>query len=146
MPTSAPPTVRSKLTCRVADARDGELVKDLFTRCKEAPCEWLHWEHVSPHWIIGYVNDEPAGLVLVGFGRPFGWIESMMTLPTLTTYQQGRLVHALKDAAYTVLTTYGAQGVVCAVEDTNVTFHRAVRRAGFVPIRHGITYFKRLGT
>ncbi len=146
MPTSAPPTAVSKVpvTCRVADEGDGELVKHLFTVCTEAPCDWLNWEYVSPHWIIGYVGEQPAGLILVGLGRPFGWIESLMVVPTLSKMQKGRLVHALEDAAYTVLLAYGAQGAVCAVEDGHTEFHDIVQRRGFVPIRHGTTYLKRL--
>lgn len=132
------------VSCRLAQPHEGLLVKDLFTRCYQAPCEWLSWEHVSPHWILGELNGVPSGMVMVGAGRPFGWIELLMVLPELSSQEKGRLVSALEVCAYEVLKTWGAQGAICTVADNNPSFHRIVRRKGFVPQQHGTVYLKRL--
>jgi hypothetical protein len=120
------------------------VVKAVFTRCYQEPCEWLSWEHVYPHWIIGEVDGVPSGIVCVGIGRPFGWIEMLMVDPALSTIQKGRLVVVMKEAAYTVLRTMGATGALCTIGDENQTFHRYVQRQQFVKQGTGTIYIKRL--
>lgn len=137
-------TVASKVTVRPALPTEGALIKDLFTRCVEAPCEWMVFEDVYPHWLIGEVDGVPSGIVMVGFGRPFGWIECLMVLPTLSEIQKAKVTTLMGDAAYDVLRLYGAQGAVCSVSDTTPNFQRIVQRRGFVPMGHGSVYLKRL--
>lgn len=144
MPTLLQNTVRSKVTARLAEPHEGELVKSIFTQCFEAPCHWLDWTDVSPHWIIGEVNGEPKGLIMVGLGKPWGWMECLMVHPSLSKVTKGRLFTALERAAYSVLRASGAQGAVCTVSHANPSLHDIVQRKRFVPIGNGQTYLKRL--
>lgn len=144
MPICVPSIGASKVAIRPALPTEGALVQHLFSQCSETPCDWLVFEDVYPHWLIGEVEGVPSGICMVGFGRPFGWIECLMVLPTLSTVQKARLTTLLGDAAYDLLRLYGAQGAVCTVSDETPNFQRIVTRRGFIPVGHGAIYLKRL--
>ena len=137
-------TATQTVTCRLAQPDEGQLVKSVFTRCYQAPCEWLSWDNLSPHWVIAELDGLASGLVLIGMGRPFGWIECLMVDPSLSQQSKARLVSALEVCAYDVLRAYGATGALCTVGDGNESFHRIVQRRGFVKQGTGTVYLKRL--
>jgi len=137
-------TLITPIACRLAGPDEGPLVKALFTKYYEAPCEWLQWDIVSPHWILAEQDGTPTGMAMVGIGSPFGWIELLMVDPVLSVMTRGRIVMALKDYAYAMLRELGVSGVLCTVADGHESFHQFVQRQGFVPQGHGTVYLKRL--
>lgn len=139
--TTATTTV---VACRLAYPDEGPLVKALFTKCFEAPCEWLDFSNPFPHWILAEQNGEPVGMAMLGIGNPFGWLEFLMIDPSLTKTTKGRVFSALEAYAYDALKAFGISGVLATVSDAKPNMKQIVTRRGFVPHGPCTIYLKRL--
>lgn len=139
--TTATTTV---IACRLAYPDEGPLVKALFTKYYEEPCDWLEFSNPFPHWILAEQNGEPVGMAMLGIGNPFGWIEFLMVDPTASEITKGRVVSAIETYAYDALKAFGVSGALCSVSNKKLDFQRIVERRGFVPHGPCTIYLKRL--
>lgn len=139
--TTATKTV---IACRLAYPDEGPLVKALFTKYYQEPCEWLNWSNPFPHWIIAEQNGIPVGIAMLGVGNPFGWIEFLMVDHDVSQATKGRVVSAIETYAYDAMKAFGVSGVISTVSHDNNNFRKIVERRGFIPQGSGTIYLKRL--
>lgn len=132
------------IACRLAYPDEGPLVKALFTKYYQEPCDWLNFSNPFPHWIIAEQNGEPVGIAMLGVGNPFGWIEFLMVDHDVSQSTKGRIVSTIEDYAYDAMKAFGVSGVISTVSDDNQNFRKIVERRGFVPQGTGTIYLKRL--
>lgn len=132
------------IACRLAYPDEGPLVKALFTKYYEEPCDWLEFSNPFPHWIIAEQNGEPVGMAMLGIGNPFGWLEFMMIDPTLSRITRGRVFSSLEAHAYDALKAFGVSGILSTVSDAKPNMQQIVQRRGFVPHGPCTIYLKRL--
>lgn len=139
--TTATTTV---IACRLAYPDEGPLVKALFTKYYEEPCDWLNFSNPFPHWILAEQNGDPVGMAMLGIGNPFGWIEFLMVDPAVSEMTKGRAVSAIETYAYDALKAFGVSGILSTVSEAKPKFKQIMERRGFVPHGSCTIYLKRL--
>lgn len=132
------------IACRLAYPDEGPLVKTLFTKYYEEPCDWLTFSNPFPHWILAEQNGGPIGMAMLGIGNPFGWIEFLMVDQACSETTKGRVVSSIEAYAYDALKAFGVSGALCTVSNKDLDFQRVVERRGYVPHGAGTVYLKRL--
>lgn len=136
----------SKTCCnvRLAQLDEGPLVGDLVKRYGGPSWDWLDWSTCTPFWLIGEVDGEPRGVIMVQVGKPFATMDFLFVDPTLTTRQRAVLSRDLCYAGWSTCKQYGAQAVYSFVTYTDESWEQIAVKRGAKQMAFGTSLMKRV--
>lgn len=131
-----------RITIRVAQAHEGPLVKSLYDECGGAHSDYLDWSQVFPYWLIGEVDGTPSGIVMAGPGMPFGRVDFLYTLPTLSKTCKAILSRDLGFAAAETCRRLGSSAVVSTIRADEPSWKKITQKRGWLPLCDGTFLLK----
>lgn len=103
-------TSTKTVTCRLAQADEGLLIKGLCALNGYAMAEIVNWgAPLGANWILAEYGNDLLGCIMVNPGAPFGRIEYLIVHPALSRIQRAKTSKALVEAAIACLRRSGAQ-------------------------------------
>ena len=135
---------RTKITVRLAQADEGPLVGALVKRYGGPTWDWLDWSQAGPFWLLGLVDEEPRGCIMVNPGRPFGHIEILCVDPTLPHRDKAVLVRDLGYAAIATCKAYGCSAVLAGAEWMDEAWLKVMQRRGWHERAYGTFLVKKV--
>lgn len=122
---------------RLAQPDEGVVVQAIYEQGGGPSAPWLDWSEVYPFWLIGELNGVPSGIIMAMPGKPFGRVDFLYTLPTLSNRDKATLSRDLCYAAHDACRTFGSSAMVSVIADTDPTWHEIAVRRGWHPVCHG---------
>lgn len=130
------------ITIRVAQPHEGVVVKELYEACGGAHGDYLDWSEVFPYWLIGDVDGIPSGIVMAGPGKPFGRVDFLYTIPSLSKRHKALLSRDLGFAAAETCRRLGASAVVSTIRLDEPSWKKIAQKRGWVPMCDGTFLIK----
>lgn len=136
-------TATPRVTIRLARPHEGLVIQRLVRDGGGPAWDWLDWEQATPYWLIGEVDGEPKGTIMVNPGVPFGRMEYLSIAPDVTFRHKARLC---RDLSYTGIATcqrMGSQAVVSNIDSGDALWKQIATKRGWVPTGEGSYMMKR---
>lgn len=133
----------STIAIRLASPQEGPLVKQLVQQGGGPAWEWLDWSQVYPYWLIGEVDGQPKGTIMVHPGVPFGRMEYLALSPSLSTKDKARLCRDLSYAGIASCKQMGSQAVVSNIDSGDASWRHIAQRRGWISTGEGSYMMKR---
>ena len=136
--------MRDRVTIRMAKSDEGPLVASIYDRCGGCPAPWIDWSDIFPFWLVGEVDGTPSGIIMASPGKPFGRVDFLYTLPTLTMRQRAILSRDLGFAGAESCRLLGSSAVLSTISAQEQSWKRVAQRRGWQPICDGTFLVKRV--
>ena len=136
-------TTELMITVRLMTPEEGSLVQRLVKDGGGPAWEWLDWTHAYPYWLIGDVDGEPKGTIMVHPGVPFGRMEYLVTTPSLSFRHKALLCKRLAYAGLAACQNVGSQAVISTIDSTDSSWKSIAEHRGWVSVGEGSYMLKR---
>lgn len=137
--TSTIPTV----TVRLARPDEGPMIGAMMQAYGGPSWAWLDWSQVYPYWLLGELDGEPRGCVMVNPGQPFGRVEFLAVDPTLPHASKAILCRDLCYAGVASCQQMGSQAVLSNIDTGDAAWRQIAEKRGWFSIGEGSYMMKR---
>lgn len=134
---------RDVITIRLAQPGEGPLIGQLFTTYGGPTWDWVDWSHAHLNWLIGEVNGEPKGVIMVNPGVPFGRSEFLTVDPSLPHATKARLCRDLGFAGVESCRHLGSQAVFSNIDQSDASWKAIAAHRGWNETGTGSYMMKR---
>lgn len=125
------------ITVRLATPDEGPLVQALYEQGGGPSYPWLDWSEVYPFWLIGEIDGSPSGVVMAMPGKPFGRVDFLYLLPTLSHAEKACLARDLCYAAHDACRTFGSSAMISMIATQDTSWRQIATRRGWQPVCEG---------
>lgn len=133
----------SHVNVRLMTPSEGPLVQSLVRAGGGPSWDWLDWTHAYPYWLIGEIDGEPKGTIMVNPGVPIARMEYLTIHPSLSFRQKAILCKCLAYAGLAACQNIGAQAVLSSIDTTDTSWKTIAEHRGWVAVGAGTYMIKR---
>lgn len=132
-----------RVTIRLAQPHEGPVIESMMRTYGGPTWDWLDWSTVYPYWLIGEVEAQPRGCVMVNPGQPFGRVEFLAVDPQLPQASKAILCRDLCYAGVASCQQMGSQAVLSNIDTGDGTWRQIAEKRGWVVTGEGSYMMKR---
>lgn len=130
---------------RIAEPRDGQIIRRLVRADAWAGLEHLDWSTVGANWLVAELEMEVVGCIAVLPMLPIGHVEHMGVAERLSMFNRARVVKALLYSAWSTLRLAGCGASMGTVPTSLREYVHALENRGGVVVDRSEVMIKRLG-
>lgn len=131
------------ITIRLMTPEEGPLVQQLVKAGGGPSWDWLDWSRAYPYWLIGEIDGDAVGCVMVSPGTPFGRVEFLSVSPDLGHAEKAVLCRDLCYAGVASCQQMGSQAVISNIDTGDGAWRQIAEKRGWVVTGEGAYMMKR---